>query len=323
MPRIISLGEALIDAFADSGVPLREARALHPRPGGAPANVAVALARLGADVGFVGYVGADGFGDWLIDLLAGEGVDVSHFVARQGYPTMLAVVATPSANEQQFILYHGADTLLRPEELPKTAIQQARVLVYGGVTLTSDSRAAALQASQWTLEAGNYVIFDVNLRPSLWPDLETARSRSWDSIGLATVVKLNEVELEFLTGTRDPARGSDDLVRRGVQLCCVSLGAKGAYFTNGSANGWVPAFQVDVLDTTGSGDAFVAGLAHKLASPPAAIQDLDSHWLREMVAFANACGGLAATAVGAMNALPRLEAVERLLCTGREQPEKD
>jgi len=315
MPRIISLGEALIDVFADPGVPLREAKTLHPRPGGAPANVAVALARLGAEVGFIGKVGADEFGAFLIDLLAEEGVDVTHFVANRGTPTMLAIVATPSPDEQHFILYHGADTLLRPEELPRTTIESAAVFVYGSVTLTAESRPAALQAARWAREAGNHVVFDVNLRPLLWPDLETAHRRIREGVATATVVKLNEVELEFLTGTADLSEGSRQLLEQGVQLCCVSMGADGAYFNTGTVSGHVPAFAVEVLDTTGSGDAFVAGLAFGLSNLDEPVESLDEAALRCTVAFANACGALAATRVGAMSALPTREQVERLLQT--------
>ena len=313
MPHIISLGEALIDVFAEPGVPLREAQALHPRPGGAPANVAVALARLGADVGFIGKVGDDAYGAFLIDLLAQEGVDVTHFCTDRRGPTMLALVSTPSPTEQQFTIYHGADDLLRPEELPRAYIESAAVFAYGSVTLTGQSRLAALQAAQWAREAGNHVIFDVNLRPLLWPDMEIARQRIQESVASATVVKLNEVELEFLTGTADPAPGSEQLLKGGIQLCCVSLGANGAYFNNGTASGHVPAFAVEVLDTTGSGDAFVAGLAYGLSALEEPVENLDQATLHRMTSFANACGGLAATRVGAMSALPTHDAVERLL----------
>ena len=313
MLRIISLGEALIDIFADPGVPLREASVLCPRPGGAPANVAVALARLGVGVGFIGKVGADEYGAFLIDLLAQEGVDVTHFVADRRGPTMLAIVATPSPTEQQFILYHGADTMLLPEELPRAYIESAAALVYGSVTLASESRFAALQAAQWARASGNQVIFDANLRPALWPDLGVARQRILESVALATVVKLNETELAFLTGTDDPELGSERLLERGIQLCCVSLGADGAYFDNGSANGHVPAFAVKVQDTTGSGDAFVAGMAYWLSQLDGGLKHQGESALRRMVAFANACGALAATRVGAMSALPTLDAVERLL----------
>ena len=313
MPQIVILGEALIDVFADKGLSLRAAKTLHPSPGGAPANVAVSLARLGADVGFIGKVGVDDYGSFLIDLLAGEGVDTTHFVADSRGPTMLALVAVPSPTEQQFILYSGASTPLVPEELSQTYITSASVFGYGSVTLAGESRTAALQAAQWAKDAGKQVVFDVNLRLLLWPNLDIARERIEEALDTATIVKLNETELNFLTGTADPAQGSQQLLERSIQLCCVSLGADGAYFNNGTAQGLVPAFAVEVHDTTGSGDAFVAGLSFKLNNFDKPVAELDEATLRQMITFANACGALAATQVGAMSASPTLEAVEQML----------
>ena len=313
MPQIVVLGEALIDVFAEKGVALRAAKTLHPSPGGAPANVAVALARLGAKVGFIGKVGVDDYGAFLIDLLAGEGVDTTHFVADPHGPTMLAIVAAISPTEQQFILYNGANALLSPEELSQTYITSAQVFIYGSVTLASDSRCAAWRAAQWARAAGKRVIFDVNLRPLLWPDLDIARQRIEESIASATVVKLNETELEFLTGLSNPAQGSQQLVEQGVQLCCVSLGADGAYFNNGTARGHVPAFAVEVQDTTGSGDAFVAGLGYQLSRLNSSLAALNETSLHNIISFANACGALAATQIGAMSASPSLTAIDRLL----------
>jgi len=310
---IVVLGEALIDVFAGEGVSLGEAKTLYPSPGGAPANVAVALARLGADVGFIGKVGADDYGSYLIDLLASEGVDTTHLVADRGGPTMLAIVAVPSLTEQTFILYNGANTLLRSDELDQSYITSAGVFVFGSVTLASASRQAAIQAARWAKEAGNQVIFDVNLRPLIWPDLDIARRLTEEALATTTVVKLNENELEFLTGTRDLARGSQQLLNRGIQMCCVSLGEEGAYFNNGKAAGHVPSFFVDVRDTTGCGDAFVAGLAFELIRMNEPAAALDESSLDQIMLFANACGGLSATQQGAMSALPTLAAVKKLL----------
>ena len=314
MPQFVVLGEALIDVFAEKGVPLRAAKTLHPAPGGAPANVAVALARLGADIGFIGKVGVDDYGRYLIDLLADEGVDTTHFIADPGGPTMMGVVAVVSETEQQFILYNGANALLTIDDLSQQFITAADVFIYGSVTFASASRSAALQAARWAKAAGKHVIFDVNLRTLLWPDLDVARQYIEDGLETATVVKVNDTELEFLTGQTDPAVGSAQLLEQsGVQLCCVSLGEDGAYFNNGIVEGAVPAFTVEVKDTTGSGDAFVAGLALKLARQPHPIADLDAVALTNIVRFANACGALAATAVGGMTAAPTVDAVNQLL----------
>jgi fructokinase len=313
MPRIVILGEVLIDLFAEKGVPLREAKSLRPSPGGAPANVAVALARLKADVGFISRVGADELGAYLTDLVAKEGVDTTHVVADKREPTMLAVVASPSPEVQHFILYNGANGLMRPADMPQAYIQSAQVFIYGSVTLASESRTAAAQAVQWARDAGKQVVFDVNLRPALWPDLEIARQWIEKAVASATVVKLNENELKFLTGTSDPQQGSQKLLERGMQLCCISLGSEGSYFNNGVVQGQVPAFAVKVLDTTGSGDAFVAGLSYGLSNLTMPIKELDEPTLRRMIRFANACGALSATQVGAMSALPTREAVEQFL----------
>jgi len=313
MPQIVVLGEALIDIFADKGVPLHAAKTLHPAPGGAPANLAVALARLGANVGFIGKVGVDDYGSFLIDLLTGEGVETTYFVADPHGPTMLAVVAAPSPTEQQFIIYEGASARLTPADLSESYITSASIFAYGSVTLASASRHAARQAVQWARDAGNHVVFDVNLRPLLWPNLELARQQITKAVNSATIVKLNEAELEFLTGSGDPAQGSQQLVEAGLQLCCVSLGADGAYFNNGAAQGHVPGFSIAVQDTTGSGDAFVAGLTFQLSGFSKPVTELDEATLRHGITFANACGALAATQLGAMSALPALDAVEQLL----------
>ncbi len=313
MPEIVILGEVLIDLFAEKGVSLRSAKALFPSPGGAPANVAVAAARLGADVGFIGKVGVDDFGEVLSDLLSGEGINTTYLAADPRAPTMLSLVAAPSSEEQHFIIYNGASALLSVEELPQGYIAAANVFVYGSATLASDSLAATLQAARWATEAGKHVIFDVNLRPALWPDLETARQRIEAAVASATIIKLNERESKFLTGTGDATQGSRELIERGVHLCCVSLGADGAYFDNGTVSGYVPAFKVQVVDTTGSGDAFVAGLAYQLSGLTMPVKQLDEPTLQTMVSFANACGALAATRLGAMSALPSRDAVEQML----------
>ena len=313
MPDAISFGEAVIDLFAGEGVALCELKPLRPAAGGAPANVAVGLARLGVNVGFVGKVGDDGYGRFFIDLLRAEGVDTSHLIADPRGPTMLAIVEAPSPTEQSFVLYHGANALLRPEDLDRSYLESASVFVFGSVTLTTTSRAAVLEAARWVRAAGQTIIFDVNLRPSLWPDLESARRSISAAAELASVVKMNESELEFLTGMRDPEAGSRSLLGRGVQLCCVSLGGDGSFYHNGAASGHVPAFAVKVLDTTGSGDAFVAGLACQLRELGRSPGQLGGDDLRQVLRFANACGALTATRAGAMGALPSRQMVEALL----------
>ena len=315
MSDFVILGEVLIDAFTPVGVALHAARELYPRPGGAPANVAVGLARLGADVAFVGKVGMDGYGGFLRDLLAAEGVDVACLTADRRGATMLALIALVSATEQEVVVYPGATAFLEVGDLPRAQLERARSFIYNSVTLGTASRSAAWQAAEWARAGGATVLFDVNLRPFLWPDLAAARPLFERSVAGATVLKLNEIELDFLTGTRDPAAGASLLLERGPSLVCVTLGAGGAYFATAHACGHVPAFAVDVVDATGSGDAFVAGLAYRLARHADSPAGLDAAALHAAVRFANACGALAATQLGAMAALPTPAAVQALAGT--------
>jgi fructokinase len=315
MPRILVLGEALIDLFAGTGVSLRTTRAFQPTPGGAPANVAVALGKLGADVGFIGKVGQDEFGLWLRQFMASQGVDVAYLEADSRAPTMLAVVALPTPDNPQFILYNGANELLTPDELPQQAIAQAAVFIYGSVTLSTRSGEAALHAAHIAHQAGATVIFDVNLRPNLWPDLETARREIDRCLDSATIIKANENEIQFLTGTDDLERGSAALLERGAKVCCVSLGDQGAYFRTARAGGYVPAFKVNAIDATGSGDAFVAGLALQVAALSDPFHDLSFEGWYERFRFANACGALTTTVMGGMNGSPLLADVQAFMRT--------
>ncbi len=313
MPKIVVLGEALIDLFAESSKGLADTTFLRPSPGGAPANVAVALGRLGASVGFIGKVGADAFGELLQTTLKKHNVDTTYFTADKNAPTMLAVVAIPNPNEQQFVLYNGANELLDVASLPTAYIEGADVFIYGSVSLATQSRDAALKAAQLARSAGHHVIFDVNLRPALWPNLEEAKTHIEAALATATIIKVNEIELEFLTGTRDVKKGSQELLTHGAELCCISLGADGAFFSTGKVAGHVPAFDVRVKSTVGSGDAFVAGLAFQVSELGQSLESLEHQKLYDMIRFANACGAVVATQEGAMSAELNMEIIKKFL----------
>ena len=319
MPRAICLGEAVIDMFGvPAGVILREVRSFTPAPGGAPANVAVGLARLGIDAGFIGTVGDDPFGSLLMELLQSEGVDTTYFRQVIGSPTTMALVAVSSPNDQDWIIYRGADTKLRVEDMDRSYIASAEILLWGSVTLSASARDAALQAVKWANEDGTIVAYDVNWRPAVWSSLDAARQEILDSMSGVTVCKLNETELEVIAGTDDPVAGSRRVLNQGPKLCLVTLGAKGTYFNNGRAEGHVPAFSVNVVDSAGCGDAFLAGLACGVLETSTPPEALDEPALRHLVRFANAAGALTATRHGSMAILPTRVAVDSFLA---EQPE--
>ena len=324
MPAIVCLGEAVIDLFAPTGISLKEAERFSRAAGGGPANTAVCLARMGRDVGLIGCVGADAFGEYLIDLIAAEGVDTTHFRPLDGELTTTVLVASPTPDRQDFTIFRGADAQLQSEHLDDEYIATAAVFTYGSTIFTGPSRQAGRDAVSLAGASGVLVAFDANLRPRLWTDMEAAREGIMEGVRTCDICKLNEIELEFLAGITDPAAGIAWVLEQGPALAALTLGADGVWFGNAQACGHVPAFDVEEVDTTGCGDAFVAGLAagvvNALRAPPsasggrrAALESCPGDTLRDMFRFANAVGAVTATAVGAMSALPTREQVEGLL----------
>ena len=313
MPEIIVVGEALVDLFAEPGVALADLPHFTPRFGGAPANVAAAAARLGGDVGFVGTIGDDGFGAALRTHLQSIGIDVTH-LGGSHRPTMVACVALPTPDRQEFVLFEGANADLAIEDIDAEYLSTAHLMAFGSVTLAYASGTAALHAARQARQQGLHVVFDVNLRPAIWPDPEVARDKILEAVALSSAVKLNEDEARFLFGEVSLEEASSSILAMGPSLCCISRGDRGAYFRTAAGDGHVPGYEVDVVDTTGCGDAFLAGLAVRLAEAPAALLvSLAPDDVRDIIAFANACGAFVATELGAMDAPLTRQAAESLM----------
>jgi fructokinase len=321
---LVCLGELLIDLFpAESGRRLVEVSAFHPKPGGAPGNVAVAARRLGLTSAFIGKVGDDAFGHYLIATLAAEGVETHGIRLDDEARTPLAFIALPDPHHAEFVFYRnpGADTRLRPDELDEALLRHTRALHVGSLSLTAEpSRAATLRAVAIARAAGVMVSFDVNYRPSLWPHPDAAISAIHRLLPLADVVKVNEDELRLLTGTDDPDAGGAALLAAGPALVVITLGARGSAYRSATAAGFVPAFAVPTVDAIGCGDAFMAGVLVGLlgGAGGAWSQRLDDAHLRPILRYANAVGALTATRAGALPALPTVAEVEAFLVASDE-----
>jgi fructokinase len=317
MSDIVALGELLVDMFpAETGRPLDAVSAFRPAPGGAPANAAVAVARLGGRSAFVGKVGDDPFGRSLAALLAREGVETHGLRFDPGARTTLAFIASPTPDHNEYLFYRnpGADSRLRPDELDRELLTQARALLIGSLSLADEPIRSAAHEAAWVVrESGGLLCLDVNYRPSLWPAAGRARSEIAELLPAAYLVKANQDELELLTGRADLEEGTARLLESGPRLCVVTLGAQGSYFRSPAGAGFVPAFRVPAVDATGCGDAFVAGLLFRLVgrgdwrTPPPADE------LREALRFANAVAALTSLKVGAIPALPTAAQVSAFL----------
>ncbi|WP_152395234.1 carbohydrate kinase family protein [Paenibacillus guangzhouensis] len=316
MTDVITLGELLIDftpyGKSEHGQPLFERN-----PGGAPANVVAAIARLGRTSGFIGKVGQDAFGHGLRDALASSGVDTTGLVMSATANTTLAFVHLAEDGDRSFSFYRnpGADQLLTVDEVPFVRIAAAKVFHFGSISMTDEPvRSATLAAVQHAKQHGVLVSFDPNLRPALWASEALAKELIGVGLGLADVVKVSEEELEFLTGTVDLEAGSKLLCDQfKIQLLLVTRGGAGSFYRAGSRIGEHVGFAVQAIDTTGAGDAFMAGAIYSILQAGQSITAWSPDQLDSLLTFANAMGALATTRKGGIPAMPTLAEVEGLI----------
>ncbi|CAN0836898.1 FRK2 [Linum grandiflorum] len=304
---IVSFGEMLIDFVPTvSGVSLSEAPGFIKAAGGAPANVAIAVARLGGKAAFVGKLGDDEFGRMLAGILKENDVIGDGINFDKGARTALAFVTLKADGDREFMFYRNpsADMLLQPEELNLELIRSAKVFHYGSISLIVEPcRSAHMKAMEAAKDAGALLSYDPNLRLPLWPSPEEAREQILSIWDKAEIIKVSDVELEFLTGSdKIDDASAMSLWHDNLKLLLVTLGEKGCrYYTKGF-HGSVDAFQVNAVDTTGAGDSFVGALLTKIVDDQSVLQE--EARLREVLKFANACGAITTTKKGAIPALP-------------------
>jgi fructokinase len=326
---ILCLGELILDMFAsETGKDFFSVSAFIPVAGGAPANVAVAGARLGARTAFIGKVGEDAFGRRLEAVLKGYGVDTRGMRFDPLHRTTLNFMTLPDPNRTEMLFYRnpGADMLLAPEDLERTLLGSTSVYHFGSVSLAVEPcRSAALEGARLARKAGALVSFDVNYRPSLWDSEARARSEIEAALPLADIVKVNEAELLLLAGTSNAASGCRKLCERGPVLSVATLGPNGAAWGTHGAAGSAPGFTVEAVDATGCGDAFMAALLVRLLAAmhgPAdrlgQLAGLEAGVLESAVQWANAAGACTARKKGVMSALPDTSDVEGLLLSRKK-----
>ncbi|WP_096190186.1 aminoimidazole riboside kinase [Evansella halocellulosilytica] len=309
---IISLGEALIDF-----IPLDQTNTTYQKsPGGAPANVAVGIARLGIKSTFVGKVGDDVLGRFLQVTLQNHGVQTHPLALTAEVPTGVVFVTNAEDGEREFDFYinPSADRFLTPSDLVEDDFDTHKILHFGSISMIgSPAKETTEKAVKLAREKGMIVSYDPNLRLALWESAEHARTTIQSMLAQVDVLKISEEELEFITGETDIEQGLEVLKQYKIPLIFISLGAKGSYVCTSEGLKHVPAMPVKALDTTGAGDAFVSGILYQLHEYEGAIESISLVEAENMAAFASVSGGLAASTKGAMTALPTLEEVKKQL----------
>ena len=313
MGKIVALGEVVSDIYRGEEISAVELGFV-ARPGGAPANVAVAARRLGSEAAFVGSVGEDLFGDFILRALDSEGVDTSG-VGRQSPPTRtsLAFVQIGADGDREFTFYRStpaADELLSPEDVTEDLVSGASFVNFGSIPLIREPvRSATHRIVELARRLDVPVAFDVNFREHLWESAGAAREAVDPLLDLSTIVKLGDDELSPLLGTDDVEEAAGMLLDRGVSLVLVSKGPVGAFYATREFSGEVPTFDVgEIVDATGAGDAFLAATLVHLSDEP-----LEEDRVREATLMGCAAGALACTDYGAMRALPTKGELQRFM----------
>ena len=295
---IVSLGELLVD-FAPAGERTYQANA-----GGAPANVLAAAARLGKKAACITMVGQDGFGDMLVKDLAAAGVDTSAIRRTKDACTTLAFVSLDAQGDRSFTFVRrpGADMLLSVNDVDFSLIESAKIFGFGSVSMTDEpSRSATLEAAKFAKEHGVTTAYDPNLRPLLWKNLEEAKKVMSEGLRYAGIIKISQKIMVYCP-----------------KLVFITLGPKGCFFRCKAGIGRLPAYDTKVVDTTGSGDAFLGGVLTAILDR--GIERLDSFTLEEMNAVADygsRAGSLAASQKGGIPSMPDRAKMEEC---GREIP---
>lgn len=301
MADFVALGEILIDflpALTEDG---REAYT--PCVGGAPANVARAMAALGHSSAFIGKVGQDSLGQLCRDSLAGDGVDISGLAVDPQRPTTLAFVHLAKDGERSFSFYrtHTADVSLQAQDIPSTLLDSARIFHFGSVSLTDEPAASTTCASAARAkESGALISYDPNLRPRLWKDLNASKEIILSPLSLCDILKISNEEIAFISGEHTPERAARALYQRyHIPLILISLDKNGCCALYHDRFFIEPAFSIQALDTTGAGDCFLSGILHCMLEYGCGIDALSDKQLRCAMRFANAMGAAASLQLGA------------------------
>ena len=318
MKHIITLGEVLIDIIPSAQISLGTA-CYSPHPGGAIANVAVAIARLGGSSRFMGGVSEDEFGRLLVRVLADNQVDTRYIHVVKDAPTAVALVSLQADGQRHFTFFRQrtADTLLQTSDLIWSAWDDATICHVGGVLLSSEpARSATLAAMDYTRQVGSIVSFDVNVRPALWASHTTIRDIIAQGVERADILKVSIDESEFVSEQQQISplerdqlnKLAESLLQKGPRLVIITIGSHGALLQTASQRVEVRQSTVRSVDTTGAGDAFIGAILYKLehrgCATPSDLQTLSEHDLIGLGSFGNQVAGLSVTRYGGIPSFP-------------------
>lgn len=312
---VVALGELLVD-FTENGISAQGNPMLEANPGGAPCNVLSMLQNLEKKTAFIGKVGADAFGQMLMQAVKNQGINTDNLVTDNTVHTTLAFVHTDKDGDRSFSFYRnpGADMMLRWNEIHEDVLADTKIFHFGTLSMTDEQiEKVTKKAVEKAKSEGALISFDPNLRPPLWKNLEDARRQMWYGISQCDILKISDDEIAFLTGTDDIDGGVEDILKQSQPaLICATMGKNGSKaFYKGKGVFCEPFLRNDTIETTGAGDTFMACVLNAVLEK--GLEALSEKDLFEMLRFANAAASLVTTRKGALRVMPRCEEITALI----------
>ena len=307
-PEVVTMGRVGVDLYPEQiGVRLAEVRSFAKSLGGSPTNVAVAAARLGRRAAVITKVGRDGFGEYVLEALAGFGVDARWVGTDPDLRTPLVFCEVHPPDRFPLLFYRepkAPDMNIAREDLDLEAIAAAPLFWTTGTGLSDEPSRTATLAALDARRRRDVTIHDLDHRPAFWRSRDDARHLASEAARRATVVVGNTDEVEVATGLREPRAAAAALLELGPSLVVVKRGGEGAYAKTARDEVTVPAVETRVLNGLGAGDAFGGALCHGM---------LAGWTLARTLEVANAAGAIVASRLACADAMPTLAEIEDVL----------
>ena len=311
MNKVLCVGEALIDMICtDRGSSLSKGQNFLKKAGGAPANVAAAIAALGADVDMAAKVGKDPFGAHIIELLKEMGVDTKWVLQDQNHFTTFAFVSLMEDGERDFYFNRGADGQLSMEDLSGLNLKEYSIVHFGSATgfLPGPLQLAYIDLLEKAKNAGTIISFDPNYRHLLFPNnTKSFIDHCWPFIEQAHFFKLSDEEAMLITGCDTVQHAAAALRKKSKAVFAITMGKEGTLLSMGDHLEMIGSIAITPVDATGAGDAFVGAVLFQLIdSNPSLLEKIDLDNWKKMISNANKAGARTCEFMGAMEAFKHL-----------------
>ena len=311
MKKILCIGEALIDMICtDKGKPLSEGDNFLKKPGGAPTNVAAAIAALGGSVELAAKVGTDPFGKHLIDVMESFGVSTKWMLQDEHHFTTFAFVSLMENGERDFYFNRGADGQLNRDEVDAIDLNEFSIVHFGSATgfLPGPLQAAYQSLLQKSLQQEIFISFDPNYRQLLFQhDKQSFIDQSWNFLDSCHFFKVSDEEAMMLTGRPTVKDAVDDFLERTNSVFAITIGKEGTIIGMNGKTEIIPSIKINPVDTTGAGDAFVGAVLYQLSDKSLKeIKSLSNEAWNRIILNANKAGARTCEYLGAMEAFKHL-----------------